>query len=108
MEIQPPDESLCTECASILDSMNQFSDAALLYEKGNQYEKAAKIYIQNKNYKAAEPLMKKIASPKLHGLYAKAMEAEKKYDLAVRGYEFANDIDKYIYYYYNFFSNSYS
>lgn len=76
LEIDTPEESLCTECAAILDNMHQSNDAALLYTKGGQFEKAAQVYIQNKNYKAAEPLMKKIVSPKLHGLYAKAMESE--------------------------------
>ena len=47
-----------------------------LYEAGDQPDKAAAIYIRTKNWAAAAPLMARISSPKLHGEFAKAKEAE--------------------------------
>ena len=79
--------SLCRECGSILENMNQLQDAAEMYEKGGMFEKAASIYIQNKSFALVAPLMAKISSPKLHLQYAKAKEGEGKYQDAVAAYE---------------------
>uniref|UniRef100_A0A061RSU0 Wd repeat-containing protein 19 n=2 Tax=Tetraselmis sp. GSL018 TaxID=582737 RepID=A0A061RSU0_9CHLO len=85
--------SLCRECGSILESMNQLQDAAEMYEKGGLFEKAASIYIQNKSFQQVAPLMAKISSPKLHLQYAKAKEGEGKFQEAVAAYEAAGEMD---------------
>jgi len=44
----------------MLESINQPSDAAQLYEKGGQFERAASIYISTKNFNLAKPIMAKV------------------------------------------------
>ena len=56
-------------------------------------DQAAGIYIKTKNWSAVNPLMAKIASPKLHSEFAKAKEAEGSMQEAVTAYERANDLD---------------
>ena len=93
MAINSGDTTLCRECASILESMRQFADAARLFERGESYEKAAAVYIQCKDFASAAPLMGQIKSAKLHGQFAKAKEAVKDYTEAVKAYEMAKDMD---------------
>mmetsp|Transcript_37661 Transcript_37661/g.118764 ORF Transcript_37661/g.118764 Transcript_37661/m.118764 type:complete len:1376 (+) Transcript_37661:207-4334(+) len=84
---------LCRDCAIILEGMNQLHDAAELYERGGLFEKAASIYIATKSFAQAQPLMARISTPKLHGQYARAKEAEGKYADAADAYESAKDLD---------------
>ena len=94
MALESGDKRLCVECATILENMKQFADAAVLYERGQKYEKAAGIYIDPlKDFKKAAPLMDKIYTPKLHSLYAKAKEKSKEYKDAAQAYERAGDND---------------
>jgi WD repeat-containing protein 19 len=87
------DVALFRECASILEGLNQMQESAEMYERGRLYEKAASIYIQTKSFARAQPLMAKINTPKLHVQYARAKEAEGKYDEAAVAYEMAKDTD---------------
>lgn len=80
------DRSLCKECADILVSTNQLSDAAPLYEKAEEFESAASIYIRLKSFARVTPLLAKISLPRIHLQYAKAKEAEKDYRSAVESY----------------------
>ncbi|GAQ81709.1 hypothetical protein KFL_000880240 [Klebsormidium nitens] len=84
---------LCRECAAILEGMNHMQDAAELYERGGQEEKAASIYIATRNFAAAQPLLARISAPKLHLQYAKAKEADGKFDAAAAAYEAAGEMD---------------
>lgn len=45
------------------------------------------------NRKKAGDLLKQVSSPKLHGQYAKAKEADGQYTEAARAYESAKDYD---------------
>lgn len=56
-------------------------------------EKAAALYITNKAFTLAAPLMDKVATPKLHILYARAKEAEGQFREAVASYDAAKDYD---------------
>jgi WD repeat-containing protein 19 len=76
------DRDCCRDCAAILEGLKQWQDAARLWERGEVPDKAAAIYIKTKNWGAAAPLMARIASPKLHAEFAKAKEAEGRYDEA--------------------------
>ena len=69
------DPQLCRDCASILENLKWWSDAAELYERGQSYERAATIYIQEKEFDKARPLMARVSSPALHLRFAKAMVA---------------------------------
>jgi WD repeat-containing protein 19 len=93
MALDSGSQQLCRECAQILESINQPSDAAQLYEKGGQFEKAASIYISTKNFNLAKPIMDKVSTPKLHLQYARAKEAEGKLQEAADAYEMARDFD---------------
>jgi len=93
LALETQDVQVCRDCAEILDSLKQYQDAARLYEAGEQPEKAAKIYIKTKNWSAAKPLMENISAPKLHAEYARAKEAEGKYDEAATAYERAKETD---------------
>ncbi|KAK2581953.1 hypothetical protein KPH14_002396 [Odynerus spinipes] len=84
------------ECAEILETMKQFNEAALLYEKAEYFDKAASAYIKLKNWHKVGQLLPQISSPKINIQYAKAKEAEGKYEEAVRAYETAKDYDNII------------
>jgi len=87
------DVTLCKECADILMGLKQFPDAAVLYDKAELFEEAASIYIKSKNFAAAQPLLSKVTSPKLHLEFAKAREAEKDFRTAAVEYEKGKDMD---------------
>ncbi|KAF6025035.1 WDR19 [Bugula neritina] len=50
MALKMPSRVLKKECAAILETMKQWSEAALLYEKGEYWDKAASVYIKSKNW----------------------------------------------------------
>ncbi len=85
--------TLTKECAEILESMKQFSDAASLYEYGAYYDKAAYLYIKLKNWAKIGELLPNISSPKIQLQYAKAKEGDGKYQEAVQAYLAARDYD---------------
>lgn len=70
------DPQLHKDCAAILESKQQWQDAAMLYEAGGANEKAAELYIRYKSFAQAAPLMSSITTPKLHLQFAEAKEAE--------------------------------
>lgn len=78
--LERDDVQLYRECAMILEGLNQLQECAELYEKGGQFEKAASMYIQIKSFAQAQPLMAKITTPKLHSLFARAKEAEGRWE----------------------------
>ncbi|XP_078047935.1 intraflagellar transport protein Oseg6 [Augochlora pura] len=84
------------ECAEILESMKQFSEAALLYEKAEYFDKAASAYIKLKNWQKVGQLLPQISSAKINIQYAKAKEAEGKYEEAAKAYETAKDFENII------------
>ncbi|MEW5318051.1 MAG: hypothetical protein WDW38_009304 [Sanguina aurantia] len=88
----------CINCIRTLPYVRGWADtnrqeAAEMHERGGQYERAASIYIQTKNFSAAAPLMAKISSSKLQLQFAKAKEAEGRYQEASGAYETAGDLD---------------
>ncbi|XP_068176892.1 WD repeat-containing protein 19 isoform X2 [Antennarius striatus] len=91
--IQHPSRVLKKECGAILENMKQFFEAAQLYEKGQYYEKAASVYIRCKNWAKVGELLPQVSSPKIHLQYAKAKEADSKYEEAAQSYESAKDWD---------------
>ncbi|XP_068702093.1 WD repeat-containing protein 19-like [Montipora foliosa] len=91
-----PSRQLKKECATILESMKQYSESALLFEKGQYWEKAAAVYIKTKNWAKVGELLTQVTSPKLHAQYAKAKEADGKYKDAAAAYEAAKDYDSVI------------
>ncbi|GMH58387.1 hypothetical protein TrST_g1003 [Triparma strigata] len=90
------DKKLCRECASILQSLKQWMEAASLYEIGEQYEKAAEIYIKQKDFTQASKIMGRVTLPKLHSLYGKACEQAGKFQDAAAAYKKAHDMDSVI------------
>ncbi|CAL4106792.1 unnamed protein product, partial [Meganyctiphanes norvegica] len=84
------------ECAEILESKKQYSEAAILYESGNYHEKAAALYIRLKNWTKVGQLLPHINSTKIHLQYAKAKEADGHYREAATAYESARDYDSVI------------
>ncbi|XP_014836361.1 PREDICTED: WD repeat-containing protein 19 [Poecilia mexicana] len=94
--VQHPSRVLKKECAAILESMKQFSEAAQLYEKGLYYDKAALVYIRCKNWAKVGELLPNVSSLKIHLQYAKAKEADGKYKEAAQAYESAKDWDNMI------------
>ncbi|XP_022236739.1 WD repeat-containing protein 19-like, partial [Limulus polyphemus] len=90
--------TLKKECAEILESMKQYAEAAVLYEKGNYYDKAASLYIRLKNWNKVGELLPNVVSPKIHAQYAKAKEADGRYQEAAKAYEDARDYENVIRY----------
>jgi WD repeat-containing protein 19 len=87
------DTGLCRDCGAILETMKQYPDAAMLFERGEQFEKAAQIYIISKDLSKAQPLMSKVRTPKLHLQFAKAKEAGGDFATASDAYEEGKDLD---------------
>ncbi|XP_062264138.1 WD repeat-containing protein 19-like [Platichthys flesus] len=94
--IRHPSSVLKKACGAILESMKKFPEAAQLYEKGQYYDKAASLYIRCKNWSKVGDLLPQVSSPKIHLQYAKAKEADGKYEDAARAYESAKDWDNVI------------
>ncbi|KAL2734556.1 WD repeat-containing protein 19-like [Vespula maculifrons] len=88
--------SLRKECAEILEAMKQINEAAVLYEKAEYFDKAASAYIKLKNWHKVGQLLPQISSPKINIQYAKAKEAEGRYEEAAKAYETAKDYDNII------------
>nr|CAD7410647.1 unnamed protein product [Timema poppensis] len=88
--------TLKKECGDILESMKQLNDAAMLYEKGQYFDKAASTYIRLKNWVKVGELLHNITSSKIHLQYAKAKEADGKYQEAAEAYMTARDFDSVI------------
>ncbi|CAG2108726.1 unnamed protein product [Medioppia subpectinata] len=78
--------TLLEECATILDSMKLYSDAAMLYEKSGNSEKAANLYMKVKNFNKVSDLLGKVDNKELQSQFAKAKEMEGKYREAVKAY----------------------
>ena len=85
--------ALHRDCAEILESMKQNSEAANLYELSGYHDKAAYLFIKLKNWAKIGQLLPHISSPKIQLQYAKAKEAEGQYRDAVIAYEAARDFD---------------
>ncbi|XP_041357231.1 WD repeat-containing protein 19-like isoform X2 [Gigantopelta aegis] len=96
MATRMPSKILKKECAAILESMKQWSEAALLYEEGHYYDKAASVYIRGKNWSKVGDLLQHITSPKIHAQYAKAKEADGRYKEAAEAYRMAKEWDNVI------------
>nr|CAD7586642.1 unnamed protein product [Timema genevievae] len=88
--------TLKKECGDILENMKQLNDAAMLYEKGQYFDKAASTYIRLKNWVKVGELLHNITSSKIHLQYAKAKEADGKYQEAAEAYMTARDFDSVI------------
>lgn len=86
-------KSLFRECAAILESMKQWNESGLMYEKATMLDKAAQIYMAAKNYAEVAKLMAGLDSPKLLSEYGKAMEGLKKYKEALQAYQKSGDFD---------------
>lgn len=76
--------------------LQQFSEAAQLYEKAEYFDKAASAYIKLKNWHKVGQLLPQISSAKINVQYAKAKETEGKYEEAAKAYETAKDYDNII------------
>ncbi|XP_033742140.1 WD repeat-containing protein 19-like isoform X1 [Pecten maximus] len=96
MALKMPSRILKKECASILEGMKQWQEAAMLYEHGGYYDKAASVYIRSKNWNKVGELLSHITSPKIHAQYAKAKEADGRYKEAADAYKQAKDWDNVI------------
>ncbi|XP_076446829.1 WD repeat-containing protein 19-like isoform X2 [Babylonia areolata] len=96
MATQMPSRILKKECAAILETMKQWTEAATLYEQGQYYDKAASVYIRGKNWGKVGDLLTKITSPKIHAQYAKAKEADGRYKEAAEAYRMAKEWDNVI------------
>lgn len=94
--VELDNKHLLRECAEILDKKKQLAEAAVLFEKCLQYDRAASNYIKLKNWVKVGELLPSVNSTKIHLLYAKAKEQEKKYDEAVIAYQKAKDHDSVI------------
>lgn len=77
-------------------NLQQFSEAAQLYERSEYFDKAASAYIKLKNWHKVGQLLPQISSAKINIQYAKAKESEGKYEEAAKAYETAKDYDNII------------
>jgi WD repeat-containing protein 19 len=93
LQMGATDKKLLRDCGNILEHQSHYADAAQLFIAAEAYEKAVTIYLNVKDYANATPLMKRITTPKLHSMFARAREAEGKYLEAAQSYQRAKDFD---------------
>ncbi|GAB6019440.1 WD repeat-containing protein 19 [Chamberlinius hualienensis] len=84
------------ECAEILEEMKQYTEASALFESGGYSDRAASLYIRLKNWQKVGDLLPLITSPKILLQYAKAKEADGRFQEAAEGYRRAKDHDNLI------------
>ncbi|XP_050681602.1 WD repeat-containing protein 19 [Leptidea sinapis] len=84
---------LLRDCAQLLEEEKQYSHAAALYDHAGNTDKAASLYIKLKSWLKVEALIPKINSPSVHLQYAKAKEAEGRYQDALKSYLKAQDYE---------------
>ena len=87
------DKKLFYDCAEALEQMNQFTEAAQLYEKSESFDKSCALYIQLKQWNKVDKILPHVTSLKLYASHAKAKESEGKYREAIKSYQQANDLD---------------
>ena len=87
------DSGLLGDCAAILEGIKQYGESGLLYERAQMWEKAADVHIRAKNFNKVAEILPHVTMPKIFGQYAKAREAEGKYEEAAKAYEKAKDFD---------------
>lgn len=87
------DKSLLAECGSIMEGLKQYTEAGLLFERAQSFERAAEVYLKAKNYAKVAEILPNVTTPKIHAQYAKAREAEGKFEDAAKAYERARDFD---------------
>lgn len=85
LQIDKP--ALWRACGDILETLGHLPEAADLFERCGLHERAATIHIAAKNFAAAAPLMAKVASARLQLAYAKAREAQGRWQEAAAAYE---------------------
>ncbi|KAA6377983.1 MAG: putative Wdr19 protein [Streblomastix strix] len=85
-------ETVCRECASILEGMKLLDESALMYQHGGQVERAVEIYLSTRNLKGISGQMQYVKTLLLHLQYGRAREAEGSYEETIKEYLFAGDI----------------
>nr|CEL72601.1 TPA: tetratricopeptide repeat-containing protein [Toxoplasma gondii VEG] len=86
MAVDLGDRAVLHECASLLEDLKQFAEAASFHEKTGNTDKAVALYIQAHDFVAAAPLMRQIESPKLQRMFAKAKEEQRCFHEAMEAY----------------------
>ena len=86
------DKSMHEECAALLEANKNINEAADVYVKAGLYDRAALLYLQGKNITKARGIIANVSTPKVHLLFAKAMEAAQDYAAAFTSYSKCEDI----------------
>ena len=87
------DNSLQLECANILMSQHQLSDAAHLFKMTGAFEKAVLIFIEINDFHNASSIIDKISSLDTLMKYGAFCEQQKKENSAVEAYKRAQAMD---------------
>ncbi|XP_055683364.1 WD repeat-containing protein 19 isoform X1 [Lutzomyia longipalpis] len=93
LALELDEKHLLNDCAESLSALGQISDAAMLFERAGNWDSCCGLYIQLKNWVKVDELLHRVTSLKLHAAYAKAREADGKFQDAIRGYTAAGDLD---------------
>ncbi|KAI8820676.1 WD repeat-containing protein 19-like protein [Fimicolochytrium jonesii] len=87
------DKQLLFDCGMILDSLRQYNEAGLCFEKGGYWEKAAEVWIKAKTWSKLGNILDRVSSRQIFVQYARAREDVRDYTEAARAYEKAKDYD---------------
>lgn len=81
------------EFANILEQAGHSIQAAEMHQVCGNTEQAATLFIKAKQFDRAYPLMGSVHIPRLHQLFARAMEMRGELQLALSSYQKANDCE---------------
>lgn len=84
---------LLTDCADALVELHQPAEAAALLERAGAWDRACLLYADQSDWARVGALLPRVAAPRLHAVYAAAMDAVGDYASAVRAYTAAGDMD---------------
>ena len=87
------DAIILKECALLLQSISQFTEAATLFEKGEFWKDAAICWIKSKNFHRAEVALNRTKSKQPYIVLGNAYVKEKMYLEAGAAYEMAEHYD---------------
>ncbi|KAL5037819.1 hypothetical protein RTP6_005194 [Batrachochytrium dendrobatidis] len=87
------DSRVLSDCANILESIKQYVEAAVIFERGGMLERAAELWIKLKNWNKVSRLIDKLNNPRIFIQYAQAKEVEGQHLEAANAYERAKDYD---------------
>ncbi|KAI9138081.1 WD repeat domain 19, isoform CRA_b [Paraphysoderma sedebokerense] len=87
------DKQLLFECGTIMESLKQYREAAIIYERGEWMDKAAENHLLDQNLNRLFNILDRITSARVCVQLGQALEAQRRYQDAAKAYQKAKAWD---------------